>query len=91
MMTIVKVFYPRPLSVLVFEVVALAIYIMTAVCVSLSIDKHHLSHGLTSQIGKDIIFSTKIRAIHMAVSKCGKPYESVGFFAYESIRKKCDQ
>ena len=44
LMTIVKVFYPRPLSVLVFEVVALAIYIMTAVCVSLSIDKHHISH-----------------------------------------------
>lgn len=43
LMTIVKVFYPRPISVLVFEIVVLAIYIMTAACVSLSIDKHHIS------------------------------------------------
>ena len=42
LMNIVSVFCPWNFSVLVFEIIILAVYMMTAVCVSLSIDKHHI-------------------------------------------------
>ena len=43
LLNVAKVLYSRPLPVLVFEIIVLAIYIMTAACVSLSIDKRHIS------------------------------------------------
>ena len=42
LMNILSVFCPLDFSVLVFEIIVLAVYMMTAVCVSLSIDRYHI-------------------------------------------------
>ena len=43
LLTIVSALYPGQHSVLLFETIVLVIYIMSAACVSLSIDKNHIS------------------------------------------------